>query len=192
MASRDSPRKGSAPVLPSMNHAKTEPSDHSKTGNYLAPAFSRSKSATIKDIPSKINISSHNSFQRRDRLQTNHGKSPLSPTPDDSIKFDYNVFLTTWQDQIKMRQYAKCEKYCKEVIEKLMSSEQEYKSSYKSIQFVDADYGQEAVNGSNDAAHSLLEYRSKVHFSLAYLLKKYFKRHDEAREQYEHSIATGL
>ncbi len=39
--------------------------------------------------------------------------------------------------------------------------------------------------------HTLLEYRSKVHLSLAYLLKKYFKRYDEAREQYQGSIKTG-
>jgi len=43
---------------------------------------------------------------------------------------------------------------------------------------------------SDENMHTLLEYRSKVHFSLAYLLKKYFKRHDEARQQYEESIKT--
>ena len=105
-----------------------------------------------------------------------------------------------------MRQYDKCEKYCKEVIDKLVAAQQEVQMAStnggdpldnidttklhtnKSIKFVDDDYEQE----SGDPVHSLLEYRSKVHFSLAYLLKKYFKRHDEAREQYEKSIETGL
>eukprot|EP01083_Nonionella_stella_P213521 770073_1 len=65
-----------------------------------------------------------NSLQRRSAIHTHYGKSPVSLSPhDQTIKFDYNVFVTTWQDQIKMRQYDNCEKYCREVIDKLLAAE---------------------------------------------------------------------
>jgi len=195
-------RKASAPLPRTTGHSS----------NYLE-TLNRTRTASNPKLPpTNINVMlNHNSFQRRSRLQTNHGKSPVSLSPDDTIRFDYNVFLTTWQDQIKMRQYEKCEKYCREVIDKLMSSQQELQilhdghdshskcsqpdqsqtvpavEARTSTQFVDAEYAEEV--GCTPVL-SMLEYRSKVHFCLAYLLKKYFKRHDQAREQYEQSIQT--
>jgi len=110
---------------------------------------------------SPASLSHRNSFDLRNSTHTSYGKSPVSLSPnDDSLQFDYNLFVTTWQDQIKMRQYEKCAKYCQEVIEKLSSSEELQKS------------------------------KSKVHFSLAYLLKKYIKKYDEAKEEYLKSIAV--
>eukprot|EP00485_Elphidium_margaritaceum_P005254 CAMPEP_0202700084 /NCGR_PEP_ID=MMETSP1385-20130828/13298_1 /ASSEMBLY_ACC=CAM_ASM_000861 /TAXON_ID=933848 /ORGANISM="Elphidium margaritaceum" /LENGTH=485 /DNA_ID=CAMNT_0049357193 /DNA_START=21 /DNA_END=1478 /DNA_ORIENTATION=- len=132
-------------------------------------------------------FSPSNSLQQRRATQTNFGKSPISLSDDEKgIHFDYNVFVMTWQDQIKMRQFNKCEKYCREVIEKLLVAETQRTQQTQSTLSARAT----AYQFPDDDVHTLLEYRSKVHFSLAYLLKKYFKRFDEARNQYEESIKT--
>ena len=166
-------------------------------------------------------ITTQNSLQRRSAIHTSYGKSPVSLSPDDNtIKFDYNIFVTTWQDQIKMRQYDNCEKYCREVIDKLLAAEdqQQLVSSFcgsksgrpnsarshkshkpppikskKSSPYVPSKVSSASTDDPevDEELHTLLEYRSKVHFSLGYLLKKYFKRYDEARKQYEESIKTG-
>ena len=119
-------------------------------------------SASDTRLLTPSSLSHRNSFDLRNQIQTSFGKSPVSLSPNNNVlQFDYNIFVTTWQDQIKMRQYDNCEKYCNEVITKLLK-----------------------------APDDTQKYRSKVHFSLGYLLKKYMKRYDEARDEYFKSIQT--
>ena len=61
---------------------------------------------------SMLSPTNANSFQRRSAIHTNFGKSPVSLDNDDRVAFDYNVFVTTWQDQIKMRQVMIQYIYC--------------------------------------------------------------------------------
>ena len=202
---------GSMPPPPKWNvRAKSSPTPsniqiHGTSLSAMAASYDRNQlSPNIKK----------NSWQRRSAIHTSYGKSPVSLSADNNaIKFDYNVFVTTWQDQIKMRQYDKCEKYCREVIEKLLIAQDQQqlmnafggvlnnnnksskKKPIKKSEKKQENQMNKASSASSDESdeemHTLLEYRSKVHFSLAYLLKKYFKRHDEARQQYEESIKTG-
>eukprot|EP01084_Bolivina_argentea_P166862 289669_1 len=171
------------------------------TTNTNSHGTSQSTMASFDQNTLSPNMDS-NSFQRRSAIHTDYGRSPVS-LEDNVMKFDYNVFVTTWQDQIRMRQYQNCEKYCREVIEKLLVAEDRqqlrfgfggYIKHTKSAPLGNKQSAPSTGHKDNDDAddelHSLLEYRSKVHFSLAYLLKKYFKRYDEAKEQYEESIKT--
>eukprot|EP00484_Ammonia_sp_Unknown_P007861 CAMPEP_0197079328 /NCGR_PEP_ID=MMETSP1384-20130603/213571_1 /TAXON_ID=29189 /ORGANISM="Ammonia sp." /LENGTH=568 /DNA_ID=CAMNT_0042518205 /DNA_START=31 /DNA_END=1737 /DNA_ORIENTATION=+ len=187
-------RKAS-PSMPSFNKAKSSPVPSVNVNTSLAA--SRSFDRSVLSPPGQA----PNSWQRQSIIQTNYGKSPvtLSDT-DNTLQFDYNIFVTTWQDQIKLRQYEKCEKYCREVIEKLLAAEQQHQllntfggilnHKKKPSKGKSPSPPPPAADDQDEEMYTLLEYRSKVHFSLAYLLKKYFKRYAEAREQYEESIKT--
>ncbi len=106
---------------------------------------------------------------------------------EEEIIFDYNVFIAGWQDRIKMRHYRDCERYCQTNLQKLYKAEQIAERALKRSQ---RKGGPQPPFSKEDTkeGYNYREYRSKVHFSFAYLLKKYLKKHDEARRQYKLAI----